>query len=78
MRSSSSSLTFAVSPFLANYILRDVDEAISKLNVLYYRYSDDILILGPDFEQARDILYRKLAEKGLTINPNRKSYHRLP
>ena len=24
---------FAVSPFLANYILRDVDEAISKLNV---------------------------------------------
>ena len=62
---------FAVSPFLANYILRDVDEAISKLNVLYYRYSDDILILGPDFEQARDILYRKLAEKGLTINPKK-------
>ena len=62
---------FAVSPFLANYILRDVDEAISKLDVLYYRYSDDILILGPDFEQARDILYRKLAEKGLSINPRK-------
>ncbi len=62
---------FAVSPFLANYILRDVDEAISKLDVLYYRYSDDILILGPDFEKARDILYRKLAEKGLTINPKK-------
>lgn len=62
---------FALSPFLANYILRDVDEAISRLNVLYYRYSDDILILGEDFEQARDILYAKLAEKGLTINPKK-------
>ena len=62
---------FAVSPFLANYILRDVDEEISKLNVLYKRYSDDILILGPDFEQAQAILYRKLAEKGLTINPKK-------
>ena len=62
---------FAVSPFLANYILKDVDEAISKLNVLYKRYSDDILILGPDFEKARDILYAKLADKGLTINPKK-------
>ena len=62
---------FAVSPFLANYILRDVDEEISKLNVLYKRYSDDILILGPDFEQAQVILYHKLAEKGLTINPKK-------
>ena len=62
---------FAVSPFFANYILQDVDEEISKLNVLYKRYSDDILILGPDYEQAKAILYRKLAEKGLTINPKK-------
>lgn len=62
---------FAVSPFLANYILRDVDEAIAKLDVLYYRYSDDILILGKDFEQAKAILYAKLNEKGLTINPKK-------
>ena len=62
---------FAVSPFLANYILRDIDEAISKLDVLYYRYSDDILILGKDFEQAKSILYSKLTEKGLTINPKK-------
>ena len=59
---------FAVSPFLANYILRDIDEAISGLDVLYYRYSDDILILGRDFERARSLLYNMLARKGLTIN----------
>lgn len=62
---------FAVSPFLANYILRDLDEAISKLDVLYYRYSDDILILGKDYEKARAILYTMLAQKGLTINPKK-------
>lgn len=62
---------FALSPFLANYLLRDIDEAISKLNVLYYRYSDDILILGPDFEKARDVLYEGLQSKGLTINPKK-------
>lgn len=62
---------FALSPFLANYLLRDIDEAISKLNVVYYRYSDDILILGPDFEKARAILYDGLKAKGLTINPKK-------
>lgn len=62
---------FAVSPFLANYLLRDIDEAIAKLDVLYYRYSDDILLLGPDFEKARAILYDGLAKKGLTINPKK-------
>lgn len=62
---------FAVSPFLANYLLRDIDEAISQLDVLYYRYSDDILILGRDFAKAREVLYRMLAEKGLSINPKK-------
>ena len=62
---------FALSPFLANYLLRDIDEEISRLDVLYYRYSDDILILGPDFEKARDILYDRLRPKGLMINPKK-------
>lgn len=62
---------FAVSPFLANYILRDIDAAIAELDVLYYRYSDDILILGKDFERAQSLLYNMLARKGLTINPRK-------
>lgn len=62
---------FAVSPFLANYLLRDIDAAIAKLDVVYYRYSDDILILGPDFEMARAILYEGLKQKGLVINPKK-------
>lgn len=62
---------FAVSPFLANYLLRDMDEAISRLNVLYYRYSDDLLILGPDADRAKEIVASMLAEKGLQIHPRK-------
>lgn len=62
---------FSLAAFLANYLLRDIDEEISRLDVLYYRYSDDILILGPDFKKARDILYARLQPKGLTINPKK-------
>lgn len=64
---------FAVSPFLANYLLRDMDEAVSKLNVLYYRYSDDILVLGPDADQAVELIGRMLREKGLEIHPRKKT-----
>lgn len=62
---------FAVSPFLANYLLRDIDAEISALDVVYYRYSDDILILGPDFEKAKAILNERLHGKGLHINPKK-------
>lgn len=62
---------FAVSPFLANYLLRDMDEAVSKLNVLYYRYSDDLLILGPDADRAKELVASMLAEKGLQIHPRK-------
>lgn len=62
---------FAVSPFLANYLLRDMDEAVSRLNVLYYRYSDDLLILGPDADRAKEIVASMLAEKGLQIHPRK-------
>lgn len=62
---------FAVSPFLANYLLRDMDEAVSRLNVLYYRYSDDLLILGPDADRAKEIVASMLAGKGLQIHPRK-------
>ena len=62
---------FALSPFLANYLLRDIDAGMSAFDVVYYRYSDDILILGPDFEKARAFLYASLTDKGLKINPRK-------
>lgn len=61
----------AVSPFLANYCLRDLDEEISKMDLIYYRYSDDILIIGKDADKAMDRIVKILATKGLKLNPNK-------
>ena len=67
----------AVSSFLANYVLKDVDEELSKLDIVYYRYSDDILMIGNDAEKALSLLGEMLNKKGLTLNPKKveQLYH---
>lgn len=61
----------AVSPFLANYCLRDIDAELSNMDILYYRYSDDILIIGKDADKAVSKLAEMLAERGLKLHPNK-------
>lgn len=61
----------AVSAFLANVILSDVDTELSKFNIVYVRYSDDILIIGPDAKKAYDLLLDMLKVKGLKVNPKK-------
>lgn len=61
----------AVAAFLADAVLHDIDEQISNLNVYYVRYSDDILILGDEWEKGYEILKRLLAEKNLIVNPKK-------
>ena len=59
----------AFGTFLANYVLRDVDDVLSSIVPIYYRYSDDILIIGDEKDRALDTLQKMLSEKGLTLNP---------
>lgn len=61
----------AFASFLANYLLRDVDQKISEMNVIYCRYSDDILIIGEDSHKALNELKKMLSKKGLTLHPNK-------
>jgi len=61
----------AVASFLANALLYDMDEEIKKLKVYYVRYSDDILIIGKDWQIGQNILKTRLAEKELILNPNK-------
>ena len=58
----------ALGTLLANLCLRDIDDEISKLDVVYYRYSDDLLFIGRDAEKALEILKRMLIPKGLSLN----------
>lgn len=61
----------AFAAFLANYVLKDIDAVLSKMDILYYRYSDDILMVGKDADRALETLQQMLKEKGLVLNPKK-------
>ena len=56
----------ALSAFLCNYILKDIDEYFSGCDI-YYRYSDDIVIFD-NSEGIIEELSCKLGEYGLKLN----------
>lgn len=56
------------SGFLCNYVLRKIDNELLKLNIIYKRYSDDMVILGKDSEIAFQKLKEELNKIGLEIN----------
>ncbi len=63
-----------VSPFFANVYLRDMDAHFQGQGILYFRYSDDILIFA-DTESLLSLyqtqLYRMLDELSLSVNPEK-------
>ena len=63
----------ATSSFMADALLYHIDEVMSNLpGVKYWRYSDDILVLGENYEAADVILNEMLADMGLTITPRKE------
>lgn len=63
-----------ISPFLANVYLMEVDRFFEDAGVLYFRYSDDILIFADsqaELEERRTQLYEKIEEHHLTLNPSK-------
>lgn len=63
----------ATSSFLADALLYHIDETLSGFNgVKYWRYSDDILILGDEYLKADQILKDMLMVMKLTINPKKE------
>ena len=63
-----------ISIFFANIYLREMDEFFAERNVLYARYSDDIIIFGGRDETEESIrTYRGFLEKyGLVSNPSKE------
>lgn len=70
----------AFSSFLANYCLKDLDYVISdELNLIYARYSDDIILFGASIDEVKkalDIIKSKLGALGLEINPDKYQWIR--
>ena len=62
----------AFASFLADTVLFDMDKYIcDNYKVYYVRYSDDILIIGNEWQQALDKVREMLGEKELTLNPKK-------
>ena len=59
------------SAFLADSILYDIDDTISKYDVTYIRYCDDIIIIGNEWKQAYQKLTELLTQKSLIVHPNK-------
>lgn len=61
----------AFSSFLANVVLRELDDVMSEHCSIYYRYSDDILIFDDEPDSALALLENQLSIYGLQLNPKK-------
>ena len=61
----------AVASFLANVILREIDDNLTEMCDFYVRYSDDMLIIGKDADKAMTYLKNELTKYGLKLNPRK-------
>lgn len=61
----------SVASFLANAVLYPIDDAVSKLNIYYVRYSDDLLALGNDWQKAFEIIKNMLGDMEMELNPKK-------
>lgn len=75
LQSAYQSLKQGCSPasWLANVLLKHIDEQLSALGD-YRRYSDDMLFLGSNYQQAMQILTEELAKMSMKLNPKKVEY----
>lgn len=64
----------AVASWLANVLLYNLDEELSRMNGYYVRYSDDMLFIGEDYQQAMSVLERRLEAMSMSLNPKKVEY----
>ena len=65
-------------PFLADVFLKEVDLYFYKQGVVYARYSDDIIMFAPDYEQLiqyKNQMARFLAQYLLEVNPDKEKVY---
>lgn len=61
----------AVASFLANVCLYELDEYMSRKYAIYYRYSDDVVIVDKDASQAIKEMNMIIAKHGVSLNPKK-------
>jgi len=59
---------------LADLILRNVDAEMRKFDVVYYRYSDDFVLIGREWRKAFRKMRTMLNEMGIYLNDTKTEY----
>ncbi len=65
------------SPFLANVYLMDLDQYFKNNNIVYARYSDDIIVFADSeekLEEYKNYIYKFICKKDLTINKEKEYF----
>ena len=65
-------------PFLADVYLKEVDRYFYEKGVIYARYSDDIILFAPDYEQLmhyKNQMAQFLAQYHLQVNPDKEKVY---
>lgn len=65
----------AISGFLADVVLYEVDEMLADECKYYVRYSDDMMICHDDIDKAKAILERELPKYGVALHPKKCERH---
>ena len=63
--------------FYANLYLMDMDRYFEERNILYIRYSDDIIVFADTREKVEEyaeIINMFLKERGLSLNPSKEHF----
>lgn len=61
----------AVASFLANVCLYELDEYMSSKYKIYYRYSDDVVVIDKDTSNVIDEINTIIGKYGVTLNPKK-------
>lgn len=62
----------AFGSFLANVVLRSIDDYASRESEIYYRYSDDMIVLGDNCDAVVKGIENRLHDLGLSIKPEKR------
>lgn len=60
--------------WLADVIIKHIDDKLSSLNGYYVRYSDDMIFVGPDYKEAMETLSSELQKMQMKLNPKKVEY----
>lgn len=61
----------SVAAWLADVMLYHIDEKLSSMKGWYVRYSDDILYIGSDWQEAMYVLEDELSKMSMKLNPKK-------